>query len=443
MPWTVSPRQRISRLPPVSSGGRWWRASRPNLPNLPDPGARGDDVDPEQALSTRDLRRCSSSIRCYTAADLPARTSSGAAAAAATAGWDIRQHHADPDPAAVNSAILADLDNGVTSIWLTLGSGELSADDCRAHSTASTSIWRRSRSTPAPGRPRPPGSAGTRRLDGPGRGTLGLDPIGYEPARARRPTLPNWSRWPSWTRDHPALNAVTVDATVYHDAGGSDAQEVAIATAVGVAYLRALTDAGWDVGATRSATIEFRFAVTADQFASIAKLRAARRIWARVGELCGARSGRAVPAPACGDLAAMLTRRDPWVNMLRATIGLFRRRRRRSRCDHRRAVRLGDRLPGRLRAANRAQHPVDPARTNRAWPGSSTRPAGSWYVESRTDALAALGLGRIHRHRADRWRRAACARNASRSGCWARRDGAANDAIATARRRSPASASSR
>src|SRR4051812_45240218 len=36
-------------------------------------------------------------------------------------GWDVRQRHDDPDPAATREAILADLENGVTSLWLVLG----------------------------------------------------------------------------------------------------------------------------------------------------------------------------------------------------------------------------------------------------------------------------------------------------------------------------------
>ena len=87
------------------------------------------------------------------------------------------------------------------------------------------------------------------------------------------------------------MHLATVDATVYHDAGASDAQEVGLATAVGVAYLRALTDAGLSVDETL-ARLEFRLAVTAEQFPSIAKLRAARRVWDRVAELSGAGAGR-------------------------------------------------------------------------------------------------------------------------------------------------------
>ena len=73
----------------------------------------------------------------------------------------------------------------------------------------------------------------------------------------------------------------------------------------------------------RSTALEFRWAVTAEQFPSIAKLRAARRIWDRVAELCGAADDRRGQRQHAVTSAAMLTRRDPWVNMLRTTIGCF------------------------------------------------------------------------------------------------------------------------
>ena len=90
------------------------------------------------------------------------------------------------------------------------------------------------------------------------------------------------------------LRVATVDGTVYHDAGASDATRLGIATAVGVAYLRALDRRRAVESTTALAALEFRFAVTAEQFPSIAKLRAARRVWDRVAELCGGvrRAGR-------------------------------------------------------------------------------------------------------------------------------------------------------
>ncbi|MGW2062799.1 methylmalonyl-CoA mutase family protein, partial [Streptomyces sp. NPDC001937] len=36
-------------------------------------------------------------------------------------GWDVRQRHSLTDPARLNEAVLADLENGVTSLWLTVG----------------------------------------------------------------------------------------------------------------------------------------------------------------------------------------------------------------------------------------------------------------------------------------------------------------------------------
>ncbi|WP_246078789.1 hypothetical protein [Modestobacter excelsi] len=39
------------------------------------------------------------------------------------AGWDVRQRHADPDVALTREAIAADLENGVSSLWLVLGEG--------------------------------------------------------------------------------------------------------------------------------------------------------------------------------------------------------------------------------------------------------------------------------------------------------------------------------
>jgi methylmalonyl-CoA mutase len=69
--------------------------------------------------------------------------------------------------------------------------------------------------------------------------------------------------------------------------------------------------------------LEFRFAVTAEQFPSIAKLRAARSIWDRVAELSGASDSRRGQYQHAVTSAAMLTKRDPWVNMLRTTIGCF------------------------------------------------------------------------------------------------------------------------
>jgi methylmalonyl-CoA mutase len=90
--------------------------------------------------------------------------------------------------------------------------------------------------------------------------------------------------------------------------------------AVATDYLRALAGCGVALDQARE-MIFFRLAADADQFLTIAKFRALRRLWGRVEEACGL---TAAPAFVCAETAwRMMTRRDPYVNMLRATIGVF------------------------------------------------------------------------------------------------------------------------
>jgi methylmalonyl-CoA mutase len=110
------------------------------------------------------------------------------------------------------------------------------------------------------------------------------------------------------------------DGRLIHNAGGSEAQELAYVLSVAVAYLRALEGASIALDAARG-MIEFRLAADADQFLTIAKFRALRKLWARVEQACGL-----TPQPAfvAAETAwRMLTQRDPYVNMLRATIAVL------------------------------------------------------------------------------------------------------------------------
>ncbi|MEU2038701.1 methylmalonyl-CoA mutase subunit beta [Nocardia niwae] len=116
------------------------------------------------------------------------------------------------------------------------------------------------------------------------------------------------------------VRAITVDGTVFHDAGASDAQELGAAVAAGLAYLRSLIES-LDL-ADALGQLEFRFAATDDQFATIAKFRAARQLWARVAQVCGAPDLGGAPQHAVTS-AAMMSQRDPWVNMLRTTLAAF------------------------------------------------------------------------------------------------------------------------
>ncbi|GAA4816511.1 methylmalonyl-CoA mutase family protein [Streptomyces ziwulingensis] len=236
-------------------------------------------------------------------------------------GWDVRQRHTTADA----STVLADLENGVTSLWLAVGEGSgievaaLGSVLDGVHLDLAPVILDAGAET-GPAARRLLGLYEERGVAADAvRGNLGADPLGHE-ARTGRPY--DFAAAAEEVRlradRYPGLRAMTVDALPYHEAGGSAAQELGCALATGVAYLRELTGAGLSVEQA-CAQLEFRYAATADQFLTVAKLRAARRLWARVAEVSGApRAGaqlqHAVTSP------VMMTRRDPYVNMLRTTV---------------------------------------------------------------------------------------------------------------------------
>jgi methylmalonyl-CoA mutase len=117
------------------------------------------------------------------------------------------------------------------------------------------------------------------------------------------------------------VRAVTVDGPAFHNLGASASWELAGGVATAVGYLRLLSDGGVGLrDALRQ--ISFRFAADDDQFMTIAKLRAARQLWARVAEVAGEPDAGAATVHAVTSLP-MMTQRDPWVNMLRTTVAAF------------------------------------------------------------------------------------------------------------------------
>ena len=143
------------------------------------------------------------------------------------------------------------------------------------------------------------------------------------------------------------------DGRIVHNAGGSEAQELAFALASAVEYLRALEAGGITPDAARG-MIYFRLSADADEFLTIAKFRALRKLWARVEQACGLTPK---PAYVAAETAwRMMTQRDPYVNMLRID-GRDRRGRIRRRRQHRRFAAHSRARPARcLRAPHRAQH---------------------------------------------------------------------------------------
>jgi methylmalonyl-CoA mutase len=155
---------------------------------------------------------------------------------------------------------------------------------------------------------------------------FGLDPLG---------ACAVWGSSPyAWGEIAPAVTSgikglaglgfkspfAVADGRVIHDAGGSEAQELAFVLASALAYLRAIEGAGIALEEARR-MVYARLSADADQFLTTAKFRALRLLWARVEQACGL-----APEPlfiAADTAWRMLTQRDPYVNMLRATMATF------------------------------------------------------------------------------------------------------------------------
>lgn len=243
-----------------------------------------------------------------TPADLEALRTSGRPTRAGA--WDIRAHYGKAEAGLLNEHALVDLDGGVTSLWVETADGsDLSTLLDRVLLDLAPVVLTSPQPVPA-------AQALLAHLD-----AAGVDPhpatnLGAEVGTAAESDLVAIARLAA---DHGVLGIVA-DATEVHDRGASDVQELAWSLVLGVRALRALADAG--VGAElASRLIEFRYAATDEQFPSIAKLRAARRLWARVLELSGVagvpqRQHVVTSRP-------MLTKYDPYVNMLRTTVAAF------------------------------------------------------------------------------------------------------------------------
>ncbi len=151
---------------------------------------------------------------------------------------------------------------------------------------------------------------------------LAADPLGDAARIGRIPDGPLGSdglpevakRWvdPRRARGSPTP-LLRADGRPHHEAGASEAQELAAVLSSAVFYLRALDRAGLD-----DTALAFTLVADADQLLTVAKFRALRRLWARVQQACGLNPR---PIRLHGETAwRMLARKDAWTNLLRNTV---------------------------------------------------------------------------------------------------------------------------
>lgn len=149
---------------------------------------------------------------------------------------------------------------------------------------------------------------------------LGLDPVGVLAASGSLGAM--------WKEIAPKLAAAVAelddagfsgrafiaDGRPYHEAGAGEAAELGAVLATALAYLRTLEAAGYDLDKARD-RIAVLLVADADEFVTLSKFRAMRRLWARVEQACGLDPK---PLRIHAETAwRMMTRRDPFTNILR------------------------------------------------------------------------------------------------------------------------------
>ena len=267
-----------------------------------------------------------------------AREASRVAGRAGGAAWTVMQRVDHPDPAAANVQAREDLEGGAIGLVLVFA-GSVSANGfgLEANSNALARVCEGidprgivldlNLSPPTRGMAREVATLIKNRGIVPGAVDLrfSINPIGGFAAAGR--SARGWQELAAslaatigaLTNDGFRGPFAVADGRVIHNAGGSEAQELAFALASAVAYLRALEQSGLALQAAYDA-IYFRLTADADQFLTTAKFRALRKLWARVASATGI---SAKPAIVTAETAwRMLTRRDAYGNILRSTIAV-------------------------------------------------------------------------------------------------------------------------
>lgn len=320
----------MSKLPNPSLAGDFEQADETQWRALVDKALKGADFEKRLVSRTQD----DIALQPLYQQDTTARVIVGANSAQP---WHIAQRVDHPDPERANIQALEDLENGADVLTI-VGSGSVRAAGFGLDLASPEKIKKALSSITL--------SMITLRVEHGDSGiasagaiaeavleqgeetaklsvNFGLDPIGSLLRTGKLEA--NWDTAGSGLakavdqlRAHGVTSpSINCDTRVVHDAGGSEAQELAVALAAGVAYLRVLSGSGLSLSEARCC-LSWTLAVDADQFLSIAKLRALRLLWARVDDA----SGLSVePIEIHAETAwRMMSRLDPAVNMLRTTM---------------------------------------------------------------------------------------------------------------------------
>lgn len=156
-------------------------------------------------------------------------------------------------------------------------------------------------------------------------GALLNDPIGYLMTTGTLPAsvddyMDQMATLARWTKDNqPDLRTIAVSTQTMQNAGANAVQEIGVALATAVYYIRALLERGLTINAIAT-QMTVSMATGANFFMEVAKLRAMRLLWAQVIKAFGGDTDAQKIHLHTQNARINLTQHDPYVNMLRVTL---------------------------------------------------------------------------------------------------------------------------
>ncbi|MBU6299167.1 MAG: methylmalonyl-CoA mutase, partial [Alphaproteobacteria bacterium] len=118
-------------------------------------------------------------------------------------------------------------------------------------------------------------------------------------------------------KNMPKFNSISISGYHMHEAGATAVQELAYTLADGIEYVRAALAKGLDVDAF-APRLSFFFGIGMNFFMEVAKLRAARLLWAQIMQKNGAKKPESLMLRMhCQTSGVSLTEQDPYNNIVR------------------------------------------------------------------------------------------------------------------------------
>jgi methylmalonyl-CoA mutase len=311
--------------------------------------------------------------------------------------WDLRTSIVGPDPAKANADLLRDLEGGAASVLVridptgqdgvTIGSAEGLARvlDGALLDLAPVALdagflgpqaadWLATAAKAAPNAPL----------------AFHMDPLsafaqgGASPGPIESHMISAATVAARLSQIYPKATMFLASGQVAHEAGASETTELAVAITAAIYSARAIFRATEAAMSDAWSLIVLRTVVDGEYFTGVAKLRAARAIWDRAASASGADVPARIEAVSS---RRMLTKLDPWTNLLRLTAAGFA-----GAVGGAQAILLGtftDALGRPTEFARRQARNTQLVLMEEARLGQVADPAGgAWYLDQLTETMA-------------------------------------------------------